>query len=223
MSDGLGGRPLGLAERIDEWMLALDRWRTRPVAVVSAVLVGVTVAGAGWWMGRSPTPPPVEDLIPHVNVATTVSTTAGPLPVVVHVAGAVVTPGVYVLDDRSRVTDAVIAAGGFTPDADPDQLNLAALLVDGAQIRVPIEGEVVASALSLGLGGGGATPSGPLDLNRATAAELETLPGVGPATAAAIVAFRDENGPFAAVDGLLDVPGIGPAKLAALADSVVVR
>lgn len=223
MSDGLGGKPVGLAERVDEWALAMDRWRSRPVAAAAAVLLAVFIAGAGWWLGRSPTPPPAEDLIPQVSVASTTATTGGPVPLVVHVAGAVVAPGVYVLDDRSRVTDAIIAAGGFTADADPDQLNLAALLVDGAQVRVPAEGEVWIPLPSLGGGGGAAGAAGPIDLNRATADDLETLPGVGPTTAAAIIAFRDENGPFTSVDGLLDVPGIGPAKLAALADSVIVR
>ena len=224
VSDGLGGKPVGLAERVDEWALAMDRWRSRPVAAAAAVVLAVAIAGVGWWLGRSPAPPPAEDLIPQVSVASTTSTTGGPVPVVVHVAGAVVTPGVYVLDDHSRVTDAVIAAGGFTADADPDQLNLAALLMDGAQVRVPAEGEVLVPLPSLGGGGGAAAgTAGPIDLNRATADELDTLPGVGPSTAAAIIAFRDDNGPFTSVDGLLDVPGIGPAKLAALADSVIIR
>ncbi len=224
MSDGLGGKPVGLAERVDEWAVAMDRWRSQPVAVAAAVLLAVVVAGIGWWLGRSPTPIPAEDLIPQVSVSSTTATTSGPLPVVVHVAGAVVTPGVYVLDDHSRVTDAIIAAGGFTADADPDQLNLAALLVDGAQVRVPAEGEVLVPLPSVGGGGGTASGTvGPIDLNRATADELETLPGVGPSTAAAIISFREDNGPFTSVDGLLDVPGIGPAKLAALAEVVIVR
>jgi competence protein ComEA len=146
--------------------------------------------------------------------------------VIVHVAGAVANPGVYELAGPGRVDDAIEAAGGETTEADVDVLNLAAPLVDGSRIYVPTVGEEVPPEILVDTPPAPQTPSsvdapaGPLDVNHATAAELETLPGVGPATAAAIVTERDRNGPFATVDDLDRVPGIGPAKLAALTDLV---
>lgn len=149
--------------------------------------------------------------------------------VTVHVAGAVNKPGVVSLPSGSRAVDAVSAAGGLAPGADPDRLNLAAPLLDGTRVVVPLLGqpavpEVAPPATTSGtsrVGGGGAPPS-PLDLNTATAEQLDGLPGVGPATAAAIVSQRDRHGPFRSVDGLLDVRGIGDAKLEALRDLVEV-
>jgi competence protein ComEA len=145
--------------------------------------------------------------------------------VVVHVAGRVSDPGVYELRPGDRIVDAVAAAGGATPDADLDGLNLAASIADGQRIYVPAHGEIDPASVPTGapvppdgLGAG----SGPVDLNSATTEQLETLPGVGPATAAAIVDDRDRNGPFASVDDLERVPGIGPAKLDAIREQVTV-
>jgi competence protein ComEA len=136
---------------------------------------------------------------------------------VVDVVGAVRRPGLLRLAQGSRVADAVRLAGGTTPRAQLDLVNLAAPLADGEQVVVPRAG------------GAGATPAGavpgapvaPLQLSVATAEQLDALPGVGPATAAKIVAYRQEHGPFRSVDDLVGVPGIGPAKLAALKDLVV--
>ena len=142
--------------------------------------------------------------------------------VVVHVAGAVRSPGVHRLQVGSRVDDAIRLAGGPSDDAQADALNLAAVVTDGARIYVPRVGEefvepvVTSAAPSLTGSSSDGAPTGPIDVNRATTAELETLPGVGPATAAAIVTERERNGPFAGVADLERVPGIGPAKLAAL-------
>ncbi len=145
--------------------------------------------------------------------------------VVVHVAGAVVRPGVYRLAAASRLSDALDAAGGPAADAEPDGVNLAARLTDGERVYVPRRGEVspadVAAAPS-GTSASGAA-AGPLDLNTATAADLEELPGVGPATAAAILEYRQQHGRFRSVDDLLEVRGIGEAKLAALRPKVRVR
>ena len=148
-------------------------------------------------------------------------TTAVASDVVVHVAGAVTAPGVYHLPAGARVIDAITAASGMRTDANADGVNLAAVARDGSRIYVPVVGEAAAVVVGNSDPSVGATlPAGPIDLNTATAEELDQLPGVGPATAAAIVAYRDAHGPFATVDDLADVRGIGPAKLDALRGSV---
>ncbi len=141
----------------------------------------------------------------------------------VHVTGAVQSPGVYELAAGSIVQDAIEAAGGLAPDAEPGALNLARLVHDGDQVLVPSRtpastpgtaGAVPATVV--------AAPNGPLNLNTATAAELETLPGIGPALAQRIVDYRTEHGPFSAIEGLMEVPGIGEGKFEAIKDLVTV-
>ena len=147
----------------------------------------------------------------------------GQIFLVVHVAGAVVAPGVYSVPNGSRVIDAVHAAGGLAADANPDAVNLAALLADAQRVYVPRVGEAAPVVVGGDGGAGGVgVASGPVNLNTATAAELDTLPGVGPATSAAIIAYRDQHGPFGSVDDLGDVRGIGPTKLEALRGLVTV-
>ncbi len=165
------------------------------------------------------------------------SSTAAELPavdsdgmVVVHVVGAVASPGVVELGAGSRVVDAVTAAGGLRTDADPDRVNLAAPLEDGQRVVVPVVGqeppvEIVSSGTTPGGAAGdtaGSPRASPIDLNKATAQELDSLPGVGPATAASIISHREKEGPFRSVDDLLDVRGIGEAKLESMRDLVVV-
>ena len=142
-------------------------------------------------------------------------------PVFVHVLGQVVTPGLYEVPAGSRLVDVVAAAGGFTAEADQGGVNLARTVADGEQVRVPAVGEappapVTGGAVAGGPASGGGAAGGVVHLGTATAAELETLPGVGPATSAAILTWRDENGGFRTVDDLLEVPGIGEKTLEAL-------
>jgi competence protein ComEA len=134
--------------------------------------------------------------------------------VFVHVAGAVRRPGLYELPGGGRVADALAAAGGAVPRADLDLLNLAAPLADGMKIDVPARGgsaPPAAAGTVAPAAGTGAPPA--VSLNSAGAVELETIPGVGPVTAAAILAYRDEAGPFTSVEQLMEVSGIGPATL----------
>jgi competence protein ComEA len=138
---------------------------------------------------------------------------------VVHVAGAVVSPGVYRLGDGARTVDAISAAGGVRGDADVARVNLAARLSDGLRVYVPMIGEV---AVPLVDGSTGAAEQGPVNLNSATADQLDDLPGVGPATATAIIAYRRDHGPFVSVEQLLEVRGIGPSKLEQIRSLIVV-
>jgi competence protein ComEA len=144
---------------------------------------------------------------------------------VIDVAGAVLRPGVYHLPAGSRVADAIAAAGGFGPRVDApaaQALNLAAPLTDGAQVRVPSRDDAAGrGAGPSGTGSGGAASGGPVDLNTATSAELDALPGVGPVTAGKIIASREER-PFSAVDDLQARKLVGASTFAKLAGLVTV-
>jgi competence protein ComEA len=141
---------------------------------------------------------------------------------VVDVAGKVRRPGIVELPPGSRVIDAVRAAGGARPRADTAGINLARLLVDGEQIVVGLEPPTVLGAIPPT--GAPGTPSAvaPVNLNRATQVDLEALPGIGPVTATAILAWRSEHGAFTSVDELLEVSGIGDATLADISPYVYV-
>lgn len=139
---------------------------------------------------------------------------------VVHVSGAVRTPGVVMLPPSSRVADAIEAAGGAMPDAATDRINLARFVEDAERVHVPRVGEDAPPPE--GPGSQGVLPDGRIDLNAASQAELETLPGVGPARAQAIIAEREER-PFRAPGDLRRVPGIGEATFQRLAPLVAVR
>lgn len=152
--------------------------------------------------------------------------TTGALPVgevTVHVSGQVAAPGVVTLADGARVAAALAAAGGPLPDADLAALNLARVLVDGEQVRVPAIATAGEAGGAADVGSSVTDADGRLDLNRATATDLEELPGIGPVLAERIVGWRDEHGPFREVGQLREVPGIGERTFQTLAPRIVVR
>jgi len=224
--------------------------RAHRLTMLLGVLAVVGLAIASWLLLRPADHPAVETVLPRAgapapNATGTGGSPAGsgtsgdgrgatgavpsgsPASLVVHVVGAVAAPGVVRVTTGARVLDVVAAAGGLAPDADTTRVNLAAKVADGQRVVVPAVGAPVPSAVA---GDGGADadvagtpdPSSPVNLNEATAAQLDTLPGVGPATAAAIIAHRVQHGPFRSVDALGDVRGIGPAKLEQLRPLVTV-
>ena len=208
--------PLGWRARLETLLHQRPLQTSRIVmAAVAAVLALVGIGLAVVWLLR--TPPSSEDLIPQVTTPSVSSSIDGSgESLVVQAAGAVTSPGVYRVRGDARVVDVIDAAGGLAPGADPDRLELAAKVVDGERIYVPRVGEPLPASVSRG----SATPKGPLDLNTASATDLDALPGVGPATAAAIVSYREHHGAFTSVDQLLEVRGIGPAKLDQIAPLV---
>jgi competence protein ComEA len=189
---------------------------TRVLIGGTGVLVVAVIALVGWQSaGR-----PAELDLPRATpaVAPAASTPTSTEAATAHAAGAVARPGVYKLPPGARVTDLLDAAGGPVSDADLDQLNLAAPVGDGERVYVPHRGEAAPPVADAAAG----PPAGPVDLNRATAEQLDALPGVGPATAKAIIDYRTQHGRFRSVDELLEVRGIGDAKLADLRDQVKV-
>jgi competence protein ComEA len=191
---------------------------TRRQAIAGAVALLLVLALGGRFLLR---PAPAAETLPvePISVETATDESAKPSQVVVHVVGAVRRPGLYRLDEGSRVADAVSLAGGATRKADLAGVNLAAQVVDGTQIVVPRAGQAAAAPASSAGSATSATP-GPIHLNTATADELDTLPGVGPVTAERILEYREQNGPFRSVDELDAVTGIGPKRLEQLRELV---
>lgn len=206
----------------------------RPHLIVIAVLLIIGLVGAGWAVLRA-RPVAVATPVGHESPTAALpsrsesSPTPSPMIIMVHVAGAVREPGVVELPDGSRVRDALRKAGGLKKNADPDELNLAQLLSDGQQVMVGTERKPVGEVRD-GTGGGGADSSGSagggsgktVNLNTATAEQLETLSGVGPVTAQKIIAWRDEHGRFSRIEELQEVSGIGPKTYAEIAPQVTV-
>lgn len=165
---------------------------------------------------------------PTTAATEVLSTSSAPTEViVVHVVGAVREPGVIELPLGSRVVDAIAAARGPTDDAALAGVNLARELVDGEQLLVPTAEQLAAGTVPSNSGAApGAAPGslagGLVNLNSADATELDSLPGIGPAIAARIIAWRDEYGPFRSVDELLAVSGIGEKTLDGFRDLVTV-
>lgn len=206
----------------------VEAWRGDPRAGAIVLLVVAVFAGVVWFRSGTQTGATSAGVTTPTSAATesipTTTAAADPTELVVHVAGAVARPGVVRLAPGARVVDALDAAGGAVPGADLDRLNLAAPLTDGVRVAVPRVGEPAVpldpAAPGSGAGTADGAPSGPIDVNTAGEAELETLPGIGPTLAAAIVAERERNGPFRSVDDLERVRGIGSGRLDALRDLV---
>lgn len=183
------------------------------IGIGVAVLVAALGAGAGQSalvVNASPTGQPRDGASHELSGAA----------VYVHILGAVNSPGLYSFRDGDRAIDAIAAAGGYTAEADRLSVNLARFLSDGEQIVVPTVSETDSGAVpnSAGLKAGG----GKVNLNTADASALESLPRVGPALAARILAWRQENGRFASIDDLRSVSGIGEKTFAGLKDLVTV-
>lgn len=195
---------------------------TKPhLLVVGAILVAAAIL-TGWWL-LSGQPERVETTAPAAAATPSVSTTTEPAPtaeVVIDVVGKVEDPGIVTLPEGSRVTDAIDAAGGLKGKPDTTALNMARVLSDGEQILVGIEPVGAGAPAAPGAAPGQSGPK--VNLNTATAEQLDVLPGVGPVTAAAILSWRDENGRFGRIEDLLEVKGIGPATMAELEPLVAV-
>lgn len=189
------------------------------VAVAIAAMLSVSASGGGTQERIAPAAGVSSASAVEAGRATDVETP----PLLVHVLGAVASPGLVVLAPGARVVDAVAAAGGFTADADPAGVNLARLVADGEQLVVLAVGQAPSEApAASGASGGaaGAGVDGVVRLNSADAAALDTLPRIGPALAQRIIDWRDANGPFTSVDQLLEVAGIGDAVFSGLVDRV---
>lgn len=229
--DDLTSTP-AVGERLRSLARWLDATPTELLGLATLLAGAVLATVLLWWQGqpRPATPPPnpgaaaptpLSGSSDAASAAPASGPSEGPTEVAVHVTGAVTAPGVLHLPAGARVADAVAAAGGATVVADPGLLNLAREVRDGEQVVVPELGDP-APAQTAGdgstAGAGGA--SGPVDLNQATAEQLEALPGIGPVLAGRILEFREANGGFTEVGQLREVPGIGEKRFQELAEQV---
>jgi competence protein ComEA len=218
--------------RLRQWFAFIG-----PQRIVAGVGTAIVLGGLVWFILK-PSPVPIDAYVPRVTTVSAVASTVSPSIITVHVAGAVRNPGVYRLSSSARVVDAVASAGGALRNADLESINLAQTIADTEQIYIPIKKvsrprvttaprlrpqRTTPTTVPMIIGGNtGAQPTRLINLNTATASELDSLPGVGPSTAKAIIAYRTKKGSFSKVEDLLNVPGIGPAKLAALREQVTV-
>jgi competence protein ComEA len=202
---------------------------------VVAVVVAVGLAVTCWWLVQGSAEPAPElaaaparglvsasPAVEPVGAPASSSPAAQPATVTVDVAGKVRHPGIAVLDAGARVVDALEAAGGVKPGVDVSDLNLARLLVDGEQVLVGLPAPSGPAAGAPAPSAATGDPPTLVNLNTATEAQLDTLPEVGPVTAASILAWRDEHGGFTSVEELLEVDGIGEVTLSKLVPFVTV-
>jgi competence protein ComEA len=207
--------------------------RGQALAVAALALVVVFVAarylGGGAAAGSSPASQVGAGSTSSIPELTTPGAAPGPSAgpsvgssvLVIDVAGAVRRPGLYRLPPGSRIADAIARAGGLSRKADGSLVNLAAPVSDGEQVLVPTRLAAGPAAAGSSPAGPAAGPTAPVDLNTATAEQLDALPGVGPVTAQKIIDYRTQHGPFTSVDDLDAIPGIGPARIADLRGLVI--
>ena len=197
------------------------------IMLLSGLLIGLLAAGAVILIAQPRQGIPIT-LVPAPSATATglPLPTKTPEPILVQIGGAVQSPGVYSLPSGTRLEGLISASGGLTPDADQNQINLAVNLRDGDYYYLPVPGEDIPATAANAPGNmGNVSESGftyPLDLNTATQEELESLPGIGPTKAAEILAYRDQNGPFATLEDLTRVTGIGTATVESLRDYLFV-
>ncbi len=203
------------------------------IGLACVILIGAGFVLANMRQRMQPTS--IEIISPPLTATPPPSPSPEPTPTTgpfnVYVSGAVVHPAVYRLPPGSIIDDAVRAAGGFAADADTVAVNLAQPIFDGLQIYVPVLGEIAATPPPVsappvvdtpGSRMGGITIGGLININIANQADLEMLPGIGPATAANIIAHREANGPFATIEEIMDVPGIGEGKFATIKELITI-
>jgi competence protein ComEA len=189
-----------------------DQMLRRVALMLAGILMGLLSAGIFSLISSKPRGHAVELHIPPT-----------PGPIHVHVCGAVSQPGVYALAPGSITQQAIEAAGGLTSEAVPSALNLAAVLEDGQKVYVPEHENHTASITSSASTTVDSTPGELININTASASELDLLPGIGPALANSIIEHRQNYGPFTSIDGIINVSGIGPAKFAELRDLITVH
>ena len=215
------------SQRVRELLDRAGLGEVAPRTLKAVLLLATIVIGIGVWRFWPAAPQPeIPFDADEAPQETEEEAEAPPPDIVVHVTGAVVRPGVYHLPCGSRVADAITIAGGGLGTAALDSLNLARILSDGEQVCVLTLDQVASGAGPPAATAGAATGAGSsqgskVNINQATAEELENLPGVGPATAQKIVEDRETNGPFAAPEDLMRVPGIGAKKFESMREYVV--
>ena len=180
--------------------------------MAAGILFGLFVAALIWIVSRNPS-----------GEAVTLRPAPTERPVIVYIAGAVPRPGVYALPEGSRVQDAIAAAGGFLAEAQRTEINLAAFLIDGEKLDIPFaEGGSAVLPTPVENTGLPSSSTELININTASSAELESLPGIGPTTAQKIIEYREQNGVFVSIEDIINVSGIGPGLYERIKDLITV-